>query len=81
MADDAFGLKPHKKPYPNENLPIDQRILNYRLSRPKRVVENTSGIATSRFTVFRIPLIAKTEIDNKIRCCPAQLFDEETYTE
>ena len=30
VADDAFGLKPHMmKPYPNQNLPIDQRIFNY----------------------------------------------------
>ena len=62
MADDAFGLKPHMmKPYPNQNLPIDQRILNYRLSRARRVIENTFGIATSRFRVFRRPIIGRTE--------------------
>ena len=62
VADDAFGLKPHMmKPYPNQNLPIDQRIFNYRLSRARRVIENTFGIATSRFRVFRRPIIAKTE--------------------
>ena len=62
VADDAFGLKPHMmKPYPNQNLPIEQRIFNYRLSRARRVIENTFGIATSRFRVFRRPIIAKTE--------------------
>ena len=36
VADDAFGLKPHMmKPYPNQNIPIDQRIFNYRLSRAR----------------------------------------------
>ena len=62
MADDAFGLKPHMmKHYPNQNLPIDQRIFNYRLSRARRVIENTFGIATSRFRVFRRAIIAKIE--------------------
>ena len=62
MADDAFGLKPHMmKPYPNQNLPTEQRIVNYRLSRARRVTENTFGITTSRFRVCRRPLIAKTE--------------------
>ena len=36
VADDAFGLKPHMlKPYPSQNLPIEQRIFNYRLSRTR----------------------------------------------
>ena len=36
VADDALGLKPHMmKSYSNQNLPIDQRIFNYRLSRAR----------------------------------------------
>ena len=32
VADDAFGLKKHMmKPYPNQNLPLDQRVFTYRL--------------------------------------------------
>ena len=62
VADDAFGLKPHMmKPYPNQNLPIDQRIFNYQLLRVRRVIENTFGIATSRVRVFCRPIIAKIE--------------------
>ena len=62
VADDEFGLKLHMmKPYPNQNLPIEQRIFNYRLSRARRVIENTFGITTSRFRVFWRPIIATTE--------------------
>ena len=60
VADDAFGLKTYMmKPYPNRNIPLDQMIFNYRLSRARRIIENTFGIATSRFRVFRRPIIAK----------------------
>ena len=53
VADDAFGLKRHMmKPYPNQNIPLDQRIFNYRLSRARRIIENTFGIATTRFGNF-----------------------------
>ncbi|XP_004207024.1 uncharacterized protein LOC101240467 [Hydra vulgaris] len=42
VDDDAFGLKRHMmKPYPNQNIPLDQKIFNYRLSRARRVIENT----------------------------------------
>ena len=62
VADDAFGLKKHMmKPYPNQNLPLDQRVFNYRLSRARRIIENTFGIATTRFRIFRRPIIAKPE--------------------
>ena len=41
VGDDAFGLKPHMmKPYSSQNLPIDQRVFNYRLSRTRRIIEN-----------------------------------------
>ena len=36
VGDDVFGLKPHlMEPYPSQNLPIDQRVFNYRLSRTR----------------------------------------------
>ena len=45
VGDDAFGLKPHMmKPYPLQNLPVDERVYNYRLSRAHRVVETVFGI-------------------------------------
>ncbi|CAB4044735.1 Hypothetical predicted protein, partial [Paramuricea clavata] len=42
LADDAFGLKPNlMKLYPNQYLPLHERIFNYRMSRARRVIENT----------------------------------------
>ena len=61
VADDAFGLKNHMKPYLFHNLSMEKTIFNYRLSRARRVVENVFGIATSRFRVFRRPIIAKVD--------------------
>ena len=59
VGDDAFGLKAHKmKPYRNQNLPIDRRGFNYRLSRTRRIVEKAFGIAASRFRCIRRPLLA-----------------------
>ena len=62
IGDDAFGLRPHMmKPYLNQFLPIDQRIFNYQLSRARRIIENTFGIATTQFRIFRRPMIASIE--------------------
>ena len=59
VGDDTFGLKLHMmKTYPSQNLPIDRRVFNYRLSCTRRIIENVFGICASRFRVLRRPIIA-----------------------
>jgi hypothetical protein len=53
VGDDAFALKTWMmKPHAQRNLTHDQRIFNYRLSRARRIVENTFGILVHRFQVL-----------------------------
>ena len=60
IGDDAFGLKPNMmKHYPFQNLSIPQKVFNYRLSRARRIIENSFGIAAARFRIFHRPINAK----------------------
>nr|XP_023013510.1 protein ALP1-like [Leptinotarsa decemlineata] len=50
VADDAFPMKPYiLKPYPFQNQPAPNRIINYRLSRARRIIENVFGIMANKF--------------------------------
>lgn len=58
VADDAFALqhnvmKPYKGIYEKGSV---HRIFNYRLSRARRIVENTFGILSAVFRVLRKPI-------------------------
>lgn len=58
LADGAFALSQHvMKPYPgNHEVGSPKRLFNQNLSRTRVVVENTFGILTSVFRIFRRPI-------------------------
>ncbi len=62
-GDEAFPLKENlMKPYPREVIGIKERIYDYRLSRARRIIESTFSIASTRFRIFRRPIVARVDV-------------------
>ncbi|XP_025263215.1 putative nuclease HARBI1 [Camponotus floridanus] len=63
VGDEAFPLKSYLlRPYPGRGgLTPEQDIYNYRLSRARRITENTFGIIASQWRIYRKPIIASPE--------------------
>ncbi|CAH2012676.1 unnamed protein product [Acanthoscelides obtectus] len=63
VADDAFALrsdmmKPFRQADLNSN---EKKIFNYRLSRARRIIENTFGILAARFRIFHTQINVEPE--------------------
>ena len=72
IGGDAFPLRTNLiKLYANSNLNVRKFITTNRISRTRRIIENTFGILTARFRIFRRPILAK--IDNVISITKACL--------
>lgn len=77
VGDEAFSLRPDfMKPYSRKKLTKPTRIFNYRLSRARRVIENTFGIMASRFRVLYTAI--NLEVENietiVLACCVLHNF-------
>lgn len=54
------------RPYSGRNLETKKTIFNYRLSRARRIIENTFGILVSGWRVFRKPICMNPKTVDKI---------------
>ncbi|XP_064115217.1 uncharacterized protein LOC135221346 [Macrobrachium nipponense] len=67
VADDPFALNPWlMKPYSHQSQDPTKRIFSYRLSRARRVVENSFGLLQMRRRVFGTTMQHDVQVCKKI---------------
>ena len=67
LGDNIFGLKTWlMNPYYGKRLLDDKRIYNYRHSRARRTIENSFGILSAKWRIFRRPRSATVDTVEKI---------------
>ena len=82
VGDEAFPLMENlMRSFPGQHLALDKRIFNYRLSKARLIVENSFGILTAKWRVFKRPLaIAPHRADSVVKaaCCLHNFLRYET---
>ena len=90
VGDETFPLRPDlMRAYPRkakgENLPLDKAVINYCLSRARRIVENALGILSQKWRLLNCRIQLKEENVDAIKmaiCCLHNfLMDVKDYTD
>lgn len=73
LGDEGFPLLPNlMRPYPQRELDNAQKVYNYRLSRTRRLIENTFGILVATWRVFSRKIdLEPRKVRNIVLCCCA----------
>ncbi|CAK1579418.1 unnamed protein product [Parnassius mnemosyne] len=71
VGDEAFQLTPNvMKPYRRTDFTDNKKIFNYRLSRARRIVENSFGILSSRLKMLnKAILLARNKVRKIVLAC------------
>ena len=72
IGDEAFPLRRYMlRPFPGTNLDERKAVFNYRLSRARRIVENSFGILEARFAYL---ILGATYLFPLDYCCGLLLW-------